>query len=374
MICQVVKSGENMSNEICYELFSHQVEQWHQILDQCGLYDIYHSPEYHRISEEQGEGQATLFVFKTDNEVIAVPLLLRQCAEVSGLEGEAYYDATSVYGYPGPISSLQQPTAKLLKHFSAAFRDYLKYHKVVTAFSRLNPLFEQSLLLDQIGQILDVGPTAAIDLTLPLVVQKQQYRTDHRHRINKARREGVVCVRDQNWEYFDHFIQLYEETMQRVDADNYYFFDRNYFYHLRELLGDHLVLFVAFRNEKVISGSLFTICNDIIQYHLSGTCTEHLALSPNRVILDHARIWGTECGAKVLHLGGGVGGKQDGLYNFKAGFSDQVYLFKIWRMIVDPEAYQQLVDQKQHWNQAHGLEVADNEYFPAYRAPTQKIL
>jgi hypothetical protein len=336
------------------------------------LYDIYHLPSYHRLAEEQGEGQATLFVFEMDDDVIAVPLLLRQCAKVSGLEGEASCDATSVYGYPGPISSLQQPTEKLLNHFSAAFRDYLEDHKVVTAFSRLNPLFEQPLLLDQLGQILEIGPTAAIDLTLSTEVQYQRYRKSHRYEIEKAQEEGVRGIHDTDWTYLQDFIDVYYETMRRVNADDYYFFDQGYFSRLRQLLGEHLHLFVALKDGRVISGALFTYCNGIIQYHLSGTDSDYRALAPSKLILDTVRCWGNEIGAKVFHLGGGVGGKKDGLFRFKAGFSDQVYQFKIWRMIVDPRAYQQLVDQKQHWNQAHGLEVADSEYFPAYRAPTRE--
>ena len=54
----------------------------------------------------------TCFVFH-DHDQIAFPLLVRSVAEVSGLDGTSFNDATSVYGYPGPISSSESPGAML---------------------------------------------------------------------------------------------------------------------------------------------------------------------------------------------------------------------------------------------------------------------
>jgi len=246
---------------------------------------------------------------------------------------------------------------------------------VVTAFSRLHPLFpsQASYLRDLDGQVLEIGPTVAIDLSLPIDVQHQQYRNNHKRDINKAKRKGVTCVHDEGWSYLNAFIDVYCETMCRVDADHYYFFDRTYFTRLRELLGDHLHLFVALKEGVVISGALFTVCNSTIQYHLGGTDARYLNLAPSKLIFDTVRLWGTEIGARIFHLGGGVGSREDNLFHFKAGFSKLRYQFKIWRMIVDQDTYDQLTEQKRIWNEASGLEATDNNYFPAYRCPTRKV-
>ena len=95
-----------------------EATQWQDVLERCQNYDTYHLPAYYQLAEERGEGRATLFVFEMGGDVIAMPILLRQCAEVSGLEKSVYQDATSVYGYPGPVSNLQQPSEEVLAHFS----------------------------------------------------------------------------------------------------------------------------------------------------------------------------------------------------------------------------------------------------------------
>jgi lipid II:glycine glycyltransferase (peptidoglycan interpeptide bridge formation enzyme) len=209
----------------------------------------------------------------------------------------------------------------------------------------------------------------AVDLTLTDDVLVDQYRDGHAYDIDKATREGVEGVHDKAWDYYDDFIAMYYDTMRRVNADSHYFFDRSYFSRMRELLGDHLHLFVAVKDGTAISGSLFFHCGSIIQYHLSGTASDHLSLAPSKLLLDRVRRWGNEIGAQTLHLGGGVGGREDGVFRFKSGFSDQTHRFSVWRYIVDQDVYRELVDQKRQWNEARVLEVVDKDFFPAYRAP-----
>ena len=83
-------------------LHSAQEQEWNDVLAQVVRRDFYHLAEYHRIAEERGEGSAHLFAYHDGAYTIALPLLLRP-VEASG--GEAWRDATSVYGYAGPLAS-----------------------------------------------------------------------------------------------------------------------------------------------------------------------------------------------------------------------------------------------------------------------------
>jgi len=58
--------------------------------------------------------------------------------------------------------------------------------------------------------------------------------------------------------------------MDRTKANGYYYFTKQYFYDMKENLGDLLKLFVAEFEGKIISAGLFLITCGIIQYHLSG--------------------------------------------------------------------------------------------------------
>ena len=236
------------------------------------------------------------------------------------------------------------------------------------------PLIDQSLLLKGVGgDVFEKGPTVAIDLSLPTEEQFGKYRKGHRYEVNRAKREGVTCIHDTEWEHFDTFVDIYHETMHRANAAEHYFFDKSYFIRLRELLGDHLHLFVAYRNGEVLSGALFTLCDRIVQYHLAGTRSRHMRLAPSKLVIDTVRLWGTEIGARIFHLGGGLGSAEDSLFQFKAGFSDLRYSFTVWQMVVNQEVYRKLTEQKSTWNKVNKLATGDGDFFPAYRYPMRTV-
>ena len=61
---------------------------------------------------------------------------------------------------------------------------------------------------------------------------------------------------DESFERVETFIRFYNETMKRNAAANFYYFKKNYFFRLKELLGDSLKLFLAEEDGVVISASL----------------------------------------------------------------------------------------------------------------------
>src|SRR5207253_434222 len=117
------------------------------------------------------------------------------------------------------------------------------------------------------------------------------------------------------------------ETMRRTDAHNSYFFDEDYFKLLVRELGPVLQLFVALVNGEVAAASIATIRAGIVQDHLGGTRDKFLELSPDRLVVDTERLWASKVGARVLHFGGGVGARQDSVFNYKAGFSKRRHTF-----------------------------------------------
>lgn len=358
-------------SEIAYVLTTKEATQWREVLSRCGTYDVYHLPGYHRVAEEQCGGSAVLFVFESGSIVIVMPLLIRRVQNLPGIETSTYFDATSVYGYPGPLSNTEKVSRRTIESFHKSLRDYLLAHNVVAVFSRLNPILGYEYLLEGFegGEVVNVGPTVAIDLTLPPEEQWRRFRSNHRRDIQKCRRLGVRCVEDEDGQYLDTFIDLYYETMVYKSAAKPYFFERSYFARLREELQDNLHLFVAIRNGVVLSAALFTLCNGIIQYHLGGTDPRYRDVASSKLIFDAVRLWGYERGARVLHLGGGVGGKEDGVYRFKEGFSNLQYTFRTWRAVLDPPVYWELV-KKRYPRSRGGQDIKKSGFFPLYRDPS----
>ncbi len=350
----------------CAVIGAHEDAAWLDVLAQTAQHDFYHLPHYHRVEEARGEGTAQLFAYREGEYVIALPLLLRP---VDAATPDGWKDATSVYGYGGTVASHAKLPEPVVQNFHAALLDALAERRVVAAFSRLHPLLPQRDQLAGLGECRTHAQTVSVDLTLPPEVQRAQYRGSNKTRINRLQREGVVCVRDEAQRHLPEFISIYHETMRRVAADGLYFFGDDYFTRLAGELGERLQLFVAFVGETVAAAGLFVICDGIIQYHLGGTRDAFLNLSPMTLLFHTVRLWGTETGARVLHLGGGVGSRNDSLFHFKAGFSDCRHDFATWRWIVVPEVYRELCDARRRRDERDNLAAVSADFFPAYRCP-----
>ena len=344
-----------------------QHEEWMAVLRRAVQHDFYHLAEYHRLAEERGGGTAHLFAYRDGDYTIALPLLLRP-VETPG--GEAWSDATSVYGYAGPLASHAGMPASVVREFQEALQGALAERRVVAVFSRLHPLLPQTGMLAGLGDCRPEGETVSIDLTLLPEAQRAQYRSAFKTRINKLRREGVLCLRDEDQRHLGDFVSMYLETMRRVKAHSSYFFDADYFARLASGLGPKLQLFVVTVGGRVAAGAVVTICDGIVQYHLGGTGDDFLNLSPMALLIDTVRLWANEQGARALHLGGGVGSKEDSLFFFKAGFSDRRHTFPTWRWVVEPDAYRELCDRNARRNAGQGVRRASADYFPQYRCPT----
>jgi Acetyltransferase (GNAT) domain len=347
------------------------VNAWAAALAASFQHDFHHLAGYHRVAERRGEGTAFLFTYRDGAYLVALPLLLRPVDEEDpgGLQ-----DATSVYGYGGPISSHERMPSEVVARFHEALRGELISRRVVAVFSRLHPLIlaAQRELLVGLGQLVSVGRTVSVDLTLPADQQWAGYRKKCRRIIEKTRDAGVVCVHDEERVYRREWAEIYGQTMRRVHAAPSYLYDGDYFELLASELGSVLHLFVALVDGTVAAGGLFTICDGIVQAHLGAVSDEFLKLSPTRLVDDTGRRWAHERGARVFHLGGGVGGREDSLFQYKAGFSGRRHEFATWQWIVDAAVYEELCLRRENLAARPPTTTGDADYFPAYRRPADR--
>src|SRR4051812_14885156 len=236
--------------------------EWLEILRRTRKYDFHHLPQYHRVAERRGEGEARLFVYEEADCTIAVPLLLRLT------ESGGWFDATSVYGYGGPVTSHDLVPPAVIANFQAALAEALSALRVVGLFSRFHPLIEQQALLAGLGECPPAGTTISIDLTLPEAEQIARYNKSCRTSVRKLGELGFVGVHDREKRYLREFVEVYRETMRRAHAHESYFFGEDYFRLLTKELGDASHLFVALNDGAVAAATLCTLCDGIVQEHL----------------------------------------------------------------------------------------------------------
>jgi hypothetical protein len=336
-------------------------------------HDFYHKPGYLRLCADQEGGQPLAFVAETGESRFFVPLVVRPI-DSGRLTSGRLYDATSPYGYPSPLlrcAENGQTQVEFLEEAIERLLAGLRQRGIVSLFLRLHPLLPlPPEPFCRHGMLVHHGETVFVDLTLPEEELWHQTRKEHRRKINRAKRNGCVAEVDHAWSSFDEFFDIYTETMRRVGATDYYFFDRQYFHDLKDELEGALHLGIARVNGSVACAGLFTEVCGIVQFHLSGLRPEYSRDEPVKLMVDFVRRWAKERGNRAFHLGGGVAGQRDSLFQFKSGFSKLRGDFHTWRAVVNADAYQALVAQ---WQQRAGVEAEDPRgFFPAYRRPLPK--
>jgi hypothetical protein len=333
---------------------------WHSAVSHGGC-DFYHLPAYAALCASLlADAEPAALCITEGESRFLLPMLLRP---VPHMDPIGYRDATSPYGYPGPLVSHDggQPPgqgADFLRRAVALMMDRLRELRVISVFTRFHPLLPIDLApFREMGRLILHGETVAIDLRLDEAAIWGGMRANHRSGIRRSEAAGYEVVFDADLDYLDIFIAAYQQTMDRVQASREYYFPRGYYAKLREMLdgGMHLVLVrIAGR---FASAALFTEVDGILQYHLGGTFDESMSLHSHKLLFHRVALWGRKRGCRWLHLGGGVGGGEDSLFHFKAGFSPSRHPFHTWRLICDRGVYERL----------SGDGGLDAEYFPAYR-------
>lgn len=321
-------------------------------------HDTYHLRSYFEIEAARLGATPRAILVREADKALFIPVLMRRI-----WDGVELFDATSPYGYPSPLcSTAAQADADFVNR---ALVYALNELDVCSLFLRLHPLLQLPELSPSVGEELVHGETVWIDTSVGERMSWRGLRSSDKNRINKALRNGVTPYVDADWSGFDEFFKLYEATMDRLDAAESYYFDREYFMQLHAALGDSAPLCVVSYEERVIAAGMFMRCGPILQFHLSGSDTSVPHLAAARVMVDHMRRWATDQGVRAFHLGGGLGARKDSLFEFKAGFSPLRAEFRTWRLRGRDERYQGAVQEAES---RRGATLAQpGHFFPPYR-------
>jgi len=325
-------------------------------------HDFYHLPGYVELCARHEGGEGVAFRATEGGATLLVPMVLRPLP--GALDPDpGWRDAVAPYGYPCPLVG-GAPGAETLGAMLQAFREVGAAAGIISAFLRLHPLLPlPEAPLRAFGDLVEHGATVYLDLGLGRAELDRQTRVNHLAGVRRLEREGFRVQLDA-WEGLDDFVRIYEQTMRYRAADTFYFFQRGYYEELHRCLGGQLHLSMVRSPDGVpAAGGLFTLVDGLVQFHLSGTDEAFRRAGPAKLMLLHMRDWAQGRGARYLHLGGGVGCREDSLAFFKQGFSKLRAPFRTFRMILRPEIYQRLVER------AVREEAGPAPFFPAYRHP-----
>lgn len=331
-------------------------QDWNAALRAFRNFDMYHTYDYHKISQSNGEGDPVLFVVTDPDRgpVMCWPTLKRK------IPGTELYDLTSVFGYGGPILN----EIDLARGSFEFLFDSLRSLGFVSMFSRMHPLLIEGLDLSDL-------PYIKLDSRLVAIKVRRQenvlngYRNNHRRDIRRALKSGVRAIVDERFDGIDEFIKIYHQAMADLGADEYYFYETSYIKSLVEATDFKVDLIFAQIDDVRIGGALFITTRGMMQYYIGGVVKEYKALSPLKLILARAHELAIEIGVQDFILGVGADGGDDALFKFKMGFSGVAFQLSVFKRVIDPVAYNAICISK-------GVDPGDMSYFPAYRQPRKK--
>lgn len=345
------------------EILLNDEEKWNSVVKSFQNYDVYYLPGYVKAFQINGDGMPVLLYFEGNNVRAMNVVMKRDVGLFDKLsltikEGE-YYDIVTPYGYGGFVVEGNDTT-----QLESEYMLYCRNHNIICEFVRFHPTL---LNYKQVGNIYEqkyLGDTIAIDTKDPETIWNN-FTSKNRNMVRKAQKSGLKVYWTRDNKIIDTFMEIYNLTMDKDNAESYYYFKRVFYESVLNDLKYNALWFYTKIGEEVVAISIFLFANGKMHYHLSASRKEYQSYAPTNLLLYEAALWASENGYSCLHLGGGLGAGKDSLYSFKKAFNRQSEShFYIGKRVFIEEIYTKLVEERKK----DTLFNVESNYFPLYRA------
>ena len=334
-----------------------EAEKWDTIVRSFRDYDVYWLSSYVKAYQIHGDGEPLLF-FYDDVSTRGINVVMeRDIAKAPGFHGvieeEAYFDFSTPYGYGGWLIEGEKVEDLFRTYFS-----WLEDNGIICEVVRFHPLLNNHEACRDFYEIVCLGEVVHMDLSSPEEIWKN-LTSENRNRIRKAINNNVHVYHDQSPDVYEQFRKIYNTTMDRNHAADYYYFEPSFYQSVSQDLAQNAQIFWAEKDGEFIAAAMMIYANDRLSFHLGGSLEEYNNLAPNNLIMVTAALWGAENGYRTLLLGGGVGSRGDTLLRYKKTFyRGRLNHFYLGKKIICPEKYNYLTSLRTQ---------TDSRFFPLYR-------
>ena len=337
--------------------------KWDELVKSFSNYDIYYLSGYVKAFYLNGDGNPILIHYEGDNTRAINVVMKRDISKIfsknDDIEPETFFDLVTPYGYGGFIIE-GCDTDNLFKEYEQFCSD----NNIVSEFVRFHPQLFNWIPVSTLYNEIHLGETVYMDTSSEDIIWAN-ITSKNRNVIRKAQNNGLTVHWGRNDEIIDPFMEIYNATMTKDDAEEYYFFKRPFYESIRNDLPENALWGWVEKDGVIAAISIFLFSNERMHYHLSASRREYQTMAPTNLLLYEAALWACKNGYKTLHMGGGVGSGHDSLYKFKKAFNRGDDLeFHIGKRIYDKEMYKKLCDLK---NIPYTEETLSDGYFPKYR-------
>jgi len=324
-----------------------QKKEWKKYLDSLPIsqQDIYFTPEYYELYETKGDGKAQCFVFKDNGDIALYPFLINSVNKLGYKLKDEYYDIQGAYGYNGVVSSSYNMEFRR-KYFNL-FTEYCKENNIIAEFTRFNPILENHKFSNYLNVIKN-NQNIILDLSIK-DIWMDSYEHPTRKNINKAIRNELKVKYFSGFEitnyYIRKFFDIYMDTMTRNSADDFYYFNKEYFQEIARKLLKNALYFFTFKDEIAISCELVLLSKKIGYSFLGGTLSKYFEFRPNDILKHEIINVLKQRQYNYFCLGGGSS-VDDGIFNYKKKFAKNgIFDFYIGKKIHNQQTYDKVVKQ-----------------------------
>jgi hypothetical protein len=368
-----IASNEKRAN--CALLSLDRAEErnaWESLVRNSAWSDTYYRPAYAASYQSENQKLNALLLDSGERRFL-LPFAFRPLSALPFAPDFSGFDISTPYGYgglmpveQGPIS--REEAAELVSRLQA----WCKREGIVSCYVRLHPLFAQQewfngIQLDGVT-LQDVGPTMSVELDewdeeqgMPVTLPKGR-RDKARWARRKLALELITCEKPGSAEALSQFVELYNGTMDRRQASNFYYFKDNYYHSLAQGLGADMAIVLARYEGRPVAAGIFFADAHYAHYHLSGSTDEGRKFHGPAVVVLKAAEWARSKGCQRLHLGGGLA-PNDSLFQFKETFGGKTFEYCALKIVGDSTVYSDLVQQRL----ASDAGPIRENFFPGYR-------
>lgn len=335
-----------------------QSEQWDAVVRSFADYDIYWLSGYVKAFQIHGDGEPLLFSYESEKTRGINVVMMRDVAKDvhfrNRIDCGQIYDFATPYGYGGWIIEGEQ-TDDLFNDY----QQWVEKNGIISEFVRFHPMIHNHEKCTDYYEVIRLGEVVHMELTSPEHIW-ENITSKNRNVIRKAIKNNVRIYNGRFPAILEKFREIYNGTMDKDNADEYYYFGHDFYNSVLEDLPLNAQVFWAQKDDQIIAASIILAANGRMNYHLSGSLREFSTLAPTNLLLYQAALWGCMNGYSTLYLGGGVGSGEDNLFKFKRAFyKNELNHFYIGKRIIDRNKYDELVAFR---------DPVDSGFFPKYRA------
>lgn len=346
-----------------------ETEKWDQIVTSFTQYDVYYLSGYVKAFQTHGDGTPYLFLYESDALRCINVAMKQDLASITQLKDflqpATYFDLMTPYGYGGFLFE-GDITNKALSEFKDVYNQYMQTNNIVSEFVRYHPILKNATIASTIFPVINKGKTAYMDLATSELIWANM-KPNSRNNVRKAKKSAVKIEHSNDPALYKEFKVMYNEVMQKNEASSYYYFEDKFYTSIQQGLPNNCEIFYALHENRIIAMSLFIYANKQLHCHLLCSSIAHRQYAPSNLLLYEAACWGFNNGMKTMHLGGGLGYRDDDLLRFKQTFNKNSDLIaSIGTNIYIQEIYDQLVD-KQNASHTASSQQEENTFFPLFR-------